>query len=71
MNKISQQILNFIRENDEWINKVLGIRSRFNNQKDFTNQVGYVIMDIVSREKKFFDINRSDIDVNGIAQELF
>lgn len=71
MNKISEKILKYINNNDKYKNEIIVKRHSFTNVKDFTNQVGYIIMDIVSREKKFFDVDRRDIDVNAIAQELF
>lgn len=71
MNKISRQILSYIQNDNEQLAKVLNLKDRFNNHKDFTNQIGYVIMDVVSTEKRFFDIDRKEIEVNEIAQELF
>lgn len=71
MNKISQNLLNYIQNNHNYHQKIQQYRTECYNLKDFQNQVGYVIMDIVSREKKFFDINRNDINIAQITQELF
>jgi len=71
MNRISLKILQYILDSDKYWLRIRMKRSEYKNIKDFTYQVGYIIMDIVNKEPKFFDINRNDIDIDNIAQELF
>lgn len=56
---------------DDYMIQIVAKREKSSNSKDFEIQVGYIIMDMVSREKEFFDVDRSEIDIAGIAQEMF
>lgn len=69
MNKETIKILTYIQNSENYKKKVKNLYKR--NSKDFSNQVLYVIMEIVSTEKKFFGMDRSKIDINAISQELF
>lgn len=71
MNKESKTILKYIRTNLDWLSRVMKLRGQYLNQKDFTYQLGYVIMDLVSREPEFIRMDRNKIDINAIGQELF
>lgn len=71
MNKTTQKIYDRIKSDDHLMNYVQLKRELFPNSRDFTNQVGYVVMELVSTEKDLFNINRSDIEIDKIAQELF
>lgn len=70
MNRITKKIYDGLNNNG-YMKRIILKRETTNNTKDFEVQVGYIIMDMVNREKQFFDIDRSEIDIARIAQELF
>ena len=71
MNKETLKLFEFMVDNPEWINKLKQKREHFSNYKDFYNQAGYVIMELLNTEKKFFDYPRKDIQISKIADLYF
>lgn len=71
MNKETQRIYDFINSSEELKNKIKSLRSKHNNFKDFYNQIGYVIMDVLNRNKQFHDYARNKIEIVKIAEMFF
>jgi len=71
MNKETKLIYNYIKDTSDSIYHISRLREQYRNQKDFTNQLLYHIMDIVNKEKKFVNLNRKEIDVIEISNKLF
>ncbi len=70
MNKETTKIVEFI-ENSRYKSKIEEVRARFSNYKDFSNQTGYVIMDILNNEREFYDYPRNDIELSKIVELYF
>ena len=71
MNRETMKIVSFIEQNEQYKGKLISIRERFPNYKDFMNQVGYVIMEILSNERQFYDYPRNDIQISKIVDLYF
>ena len=71
MNKETKKVYDFIQQDEQLKQKVKSLRSKHNNFKDFYNQVGYVIMDILNRNKQFHDYPRNKIEIVKIAEMFF
>lgn len=71
MNKETSQLIDYIEKSGFYLDKVDQLRSKYNNIKDFQNQVGYLIMEIVSEEKKFINLSRKNIDLDLITLKYF
>lgn len=71
MNKETKAMYEFILRSDIETAKLLALRDRYRNSRDFQNQLGYMIMGIMSTESKFFNINRNKVDLPGLVKEWF
>lgn len=71
MNKETLKVFEFMVNNPKWVNKVKETKVRFPNYKDFYNQAGYLIMEILSTEKEFMDYPRNDINIKKIVDMYF
>lgn len=71
MNKETQQILEHINKSGYALEKIDQLRSKWNNIKDFQNQFGYLVMEILSEEKKFLNLSRNKIDLPILAHRFF
>ncbi len=71
MTRENTKILNFIKTNDNYMKKIKTARLKHNNNKDFTNQILYIVMDLVNTEKQFYGVNRKNIDVVQLSKEFF
>lgn len=71
MNKETQQILDYLNSSGHYLNKIDDLKKKHSNIKEFTYQLGYVIMGIVSEEKKFINLARKNIDLPLIVNIYF
>lgn len=71
MNKETAQLIDYINSSGFYLDKLDQLKKKFNNSKDYQNQLGYVIMEIVSTEKKFINMSRKNIDLPMISQIYF
>ncbi len=71
MNQETQRLYDFIENNKEYKDKILLNKEKYSNFKDFFNQTGYVIMDILSTEKEFFGYPRNKIELDIITERFF
>jgi len=71
MNKETKKVLKYIDNNPEIEQKLKTLGKKFNNFKDFYNQTGYVIMDIVNRNKEFYTLDRTRIDIYTVSERYF
>jgi len=71
MNKETGQILDYINKSGHYLERVQSLRMKHNNIKDFQVMLGYVIMEIVSEEKKFINLKRGNIELPEISVTLF
>ena len=71
MNKETTLILNYIKESRHYLDKILKIRQKFENSKDFFNQFSYIIQEIVNEEKKFINMSRKNIELPELSQMFF
>lgn len=71
MNKETKKILKFIEETPQWFEKLKAIRAKNSNYKDFFNQIGYLLMELLNTEKNFFDYPREKIEISKIANLYF
>jgi len=71
LNKETKLILTFIKNNQDFVYTINRLRETYSNQRDFTNQLLYAIMDVLNREKQFTHIDRKNIDIIAISNTLF
>lgn len=71
MNRETRKLIDFLNENDQYTTKLRTLREKHNNYKDFSNQVLYVIQEVLNTEKKFFDYPRNKIDLFIITNLYF
>jgi hypothetical protein len=71
MNHETKLIINYIDNSGYYLEKLAKLRDRFNNIKDFENQFGYVVMEILNEEKKLINISRKNIDLPFLTQVYF
>lgn len=71
MNRETTKLFEYMVDNPEWLNKLKDKRAKYPNYKDFYNQAGYVIMELLNTEKKFFDYPRKEIQIKKIADLYF
>ena len=71
MNKETELLINFIDSSGFYLDKLAKLKSKYNNIKDFQFHLSYVIMDIVSQEKKFFNMSRKNIELDKITLRFF
>ena len=71
MNKETRQLSDYIEKSGYYLDKVEKLREKHNNIKDFQNMLGYVIMEIVSEEKKFINLSRKEIDLPKLTEMYF
>lgn len=71
MNKETQVLIDYINKSGYYLEKVDKLKQKFNNIKDFTNQFGYVIMEIVGKEPTFLHLNRSNIELQELSVIYF
>lgn len=71
MNKETGLILDCIDNSEHYLGKVKDLKQRFTNVKDFQNQFLGVIVEIISEEKKFINLKRTNIEVPELALMFF
>lgn len=71
MNKETQLIQNYINSSGFYLDKIMKLRQKFGNSKDFFNGFGYIIMEILNEEKKFINLKRSNIDLPVLSHLYF
>ena len=71
MNKETKQLIDYIEQSGFYLDKINKLKTKHNNIKDFQFHLSYVIMDIVSSEKKFYNMSRKNIELDNIALILF
>lgn len=71
MNRETAKIISFIETSDIYKEKFKVTRSKYSNFKDFRNQAGYIVMEILNSEKEFFDYPRKDIEILKIVELYF
>lgn len=71
MNKETTQIIDYIHQSGHYLEKIDQLREKYNNIKDFQNQFGYMIMEIVNEEKKFIHLSRNKIELELITERYF
>ena len=71
MNKETELLINFIDSSGFYLDKIDKLKTKYNNIKDFQFHLSYVIMDIVSQEKKFFNMSRKNIELDKITLKYF
>lgn len=69
MNNKTKKIVDFIDSNEKYINKILELKQKYSNSKDFfENLIKYVVMDILNSNKEFYDYPRSQIELDEIIR---
>ena len=71
MNKETSLILEHINKNGHCCEKLSQLRSKHRNIKDFQVMLGYLVMEVVSEEKKFMNLSRKNIDLPYLTKVLF
>jgi len=71
VNKETSLLLDYIDKSGFFLEKIKGLRVKHNNVKDFQAIVGYVVMEIVSKEKKFMHLKRNNIELDQITMRYF
>lgn len=71
MNKETLKLFEFMVNNPKWISKIKEKRQQYPNYKDFYNQAGYILMEILTTEKQFFDYPRDRINVKKLVDMYF
>lgn len=71
MNRETKKILNFIQQTPSWESRLEVLRKKHSNYKDFFNQIGYLLMELLNTEKAFFDYPRERIEISKIANLYF
>ena len=71
MNSETKKILNLIKSNEQYVVRLINLREKYNNSKEFYNQMGYFIMDIVNTEKTLMNLKRKNIEFDIINKEFF
>jgi hypothetical protein len=71
MNKESRKIIEFIDSDDLTTEKLEEIKKRFTNSRDFTNQIGYLVMEIVNTNQEFYQLNRNKLEIEKISERYF
>lgn len=71
MNRETRKVIDFINDTPEYTNKVQELRKKFSNHKDFSNQVLYLVQEILNTQKKFYDYPRHKIDLFVISNIYF
>lgn len=70
MNKETNTILKFLENNSEELTKVRNLKLKYTNYKDFYNQLGYQIMNILN-QKQFINLSRKSVDLDFIVDKYF
>jgi hypothetical protein len=69
MNTRTKKIVEFIDSNEKYNNKIIELKQKYNNSKDFfDHMLKYVIMDILNTQKQFFDFPRNEIQLDEIVR---
>ena len=71
MNKETSILVEHIDKSGHALERIEQLRQKHNNIKDFQVMLGYLIMEIVSEEKKFINLSRKNIDLPMISQMYF
>ena len=71
MNKETSILVEHIDKSGYALERIEQLRQKHNNIKDFQVMLGYLIMEIVSEEKKFINLSRKNIDLPMISQMYF
>lgn len=71
MNKETALLSEYLNKSGHYLEKIDQFRAKYPNSKDFQNQFGYLIMEIVSEEKKFINLSRKNIDLPILSQMYF
>ena len=71
MTKETKKILSFIESDETSQAKLKELSESHTNFKDFYNQTGYVIMDIVNTNKDFHNLSRNNIEIDLISERYF
>lgn len=71
MNKETGILVEHIDKSSYALERIETLRQKHNNIKDFQVMLGYLIMEIVSEEKKFLNLSRKNIDLPMISQMYF
>ena len=72
MTRETRKLIDFINDSPEYLAELKQLRAKHNNYKDFSNLVlNNVVAKILNTEKKFFDYNRSKVDIFVITNVYF
>ena len=71
MNRETKKLLEYIDNSIEYKDKLTEIQTTYPNFRDFYNQVGYIIMDIVNTNKQFHNLSRNNIEIELITERFF
>ena len=71
MTKETKKVLEIINNDPEMVAKIDNLKLKYTNIREFYNQIGYVIMDLVTTNKSLYTINRSKIDLYLITERYF
>lgn len=70
MNKETNKVLKFLENNPIELKKVREMKLKHTNYKDFYNQFGYVIMNILNN-KEFVNVSRKNVDLEFLTDKYF
>jgi hypothetical protein len=71
LNKETQLIHDYITSSGYYLNKIDDLKKRYTNIKDFQLMFSYVIMEILSEEKKFVNLSRKNIELIELTNLYF
>lgn len=72
MNTRTKKIVEFIDNNEKYKDKIIELRQKNKNSKDFFDVLlKYVIMDILNTEKQFYDFPRKEIQLDEIVRRYW
>lgn len=70
MNKETNKVLKFLENNPIELKKVRELKRKHTNYKDFYNQFGYLIMEILNT-KEFINLSRKAVDLEFLTDKYF
>lgn len=71
MNKETNILIEYINKSGYALDRIDKLRQQYTNIKDFHNQFGYLIMEILNEEKKFINLSRKNIELPILVSKYF